>query len=160
MELSKMKKTIKIILVVLLFVASPMLMAEKAKWKSVNELLDVSLFEKTMEESTNMAVKVMKEVNPEMRNYEGIVRSFYNKYFSADIIRKDIFEMYSEIFTEKEIKDITAFYKTTTGKKSLEKIPEIMDRSMQIAQKRLLQHKDELEKLLEKAMLEKEQVVK
>ena len=67
---------------------------------------------------------------------------------SAESLRKDVVEMYSEMFTAKELKDITAFYKTKTGQKTLEKLPEIMQRSMQLTQTRVMQNMGELQEML------------
>lgn len=43
-------------------------------------------------------------------------------------------KMYADAFTEKELKDILAFYETPTGKKLLDQQPKLVDSSMNFAQ--------------------------
>ncbi len=83
-----------------------------------------------------------------MVRHEAILRKFYAKYMSAETLRKDVIDLYSENFTEKELKEITAFYNTKAGQKALEKLPEIMKGSMQIAQTRVMQNMSELQNMI------------
>ena len=46
----------------------------------------------------------------------------------------EVARLYAANFTEQELKDILAFYKTTAGKKLLEAQPKIIDSSMKFAQ--------------------------
>ncbi len=134
---------IKNILIFALFASPLMLTAGEAEQRAANELLDTARFEKVMDGSINAAVQMLKQMDPKMDNHEATVRKFYNEHI-AESFRKDVVDMYAEIFTEKELKDITAFHKTRTGQKALEMMPEIMQRSMQIAQTRLMQNMGEL----------------
>jgi hypothetical protein len=45
----------------------------------------------------------------------------------------EIAKMYAEAFTEQEMKDIVAFYRTPVGKKLLEQQPKLVDSSMNFA---------------------------
>jgi hypothetical protein len=45
----------------------------------------------------------------------------------------DIAKLYADAFSEQEMKDIVAFYKTPTGKKLLEQQPKLVDSSMNFA---------------------------
>ena len=47
-----------------------------------------------------------------------------------DQVIEDFIDIYVEIFTEKELKDILKFYKTKTGKKFVEVLPDITQKSM------------------------------
>lgn len=46
----------------------------------------------------------------------------------------EVAKFYAEDFTEQELKDIIAFYQSPTGKKLLERQPQIIDHSMKFAQ--------------------------
>lgn len=149
------KNLIKSILIAALFASPFMLTAGEPERKAANELLEASRFEKVMDDSINAAVQMVKQMDPKMSSHEATVRKFYKKYMSAESLRKEMIDLYAELFTEKELKEITAFYKTKTGQKALEKLPEIMQRSMQIAQTRVMQNMGELQR-----MLSEEQAVK
>ena len=136
---------------VLTMVAAPlMLVANEASKQAANELLEVIRFEKLMNDSINGAVQTIKQMDPNMVKHETEIRDFYQKYMGAESLRKDVVDLYAETFTENELKDIVAFYKTKTGQKTLEKIPEIMQRSMKIGQTRVMQNMGELKQLVDK----------
>lgn len=142
------KTLIKNVLFIALFTSPLSLTAGEAERQAVNELLDVTRFEKMMDDSINASIQMVNQMSPEMANHEAILRKFYKKYMSAESLRQDLVEMYSEIFSVSELKDITAFYKSKTGQKAMEKLPEIMQRSMQIAQKRVMENMGELQEML------------
>jgi hypothetical protein len=152
MEYTKMKNIYKKftnILTVVLCAAPLLLMAGDAEEKAANELLDVTKFEKLMDDSINASVDMIKKMDPRMESHESTLREFYKKHMSAATLRKDVVNMYVEIFTAKEINDMIAFYKTETGQKMLFKSPEIIQRSMQLAQTRVMENMGELQKMLE-----------
>jgi hypothetical protein len=49
-------------------------------------------------------------------------------------LTEEVARLYAANFTEQELKDILAFYKTTAGKKLLAEQPKIVDTSMKFAQ--------------------------
>ena len=49
-------------------------------------------------------------------------------------LTEEVARLYAANFTEQELKDILAFYKTTAGKKLLAEQPKIVDSSMKFAQ--------------------------
>jgi len=141
------KNMIKNILIIALFASPLMLSAGEAEQQAANELLDITRFEQVMDDSINATIQMLKQMDPE-NDHEATLRKFYKKYMSADVLRKDVVEMYSEMFSAKELKEIAAFYKTKTGQKALEKLPEIMKLSMQLAQTRVMQNMGELQEML------------
>jgi hypothetical protein len=49
----------------------------------------------------------------------------------AEYMEKVSLELYDKYFSESELKDMLAFYKTPTGKKTIEVMPKLMADSMQ-----------------------------
>jgi hypothetical protein len=49
-----------------------------------------------------------------------------NKHMGYENIRSDLAAMYAETFTEQELRQLTEFYKTPVGRKSINKMPELM----------------------------------
>jgi len=58
---------------------------------------------------------------------------------SWDKLKDDYVSMYAELFTDQELKDLIAFYKTPTGQNFVNKQPELVKRSMDVSQKLLSQ---------------------
>jgi len=56
----------------------------------------------------------------------------------VDEMMAEIVPLYARHFTVAEIREMTAYYKTPIGKKMLEKMPAIMNESMQITQKMIM----------------------
>lgn len=57
----------------------------------------------------------------------------YQKY-----IEMSVYPLYDKFFTVEELKDLTVFYKTPTGKKVIETMPMLYKESVEMAQKNLL----------------------
>ncbi len=57
--------------------------------------------------------------------------------FSWEKMKDQYITLYADTFTEAELKDIIAFYKTQSGQAFIKKQPELMKRSMELAQKRM-----------------------
>ena len=57
--------------------------------------------------------------------------------------------MYTQAYTEAELKELTAFYLTKTGQKSLAVTPELMAKGSMIGQQRVQQNLPELRRMIE-----------
>ena len=51
-----------------------------------------------------------------------------------DKIKNNYVDIYTKVYTEAELKELTKFYKTPVGQKFIEKMPEIMQESMTVSQ--------------------------
>lgn len=124
--------------------------AGEAEQKAANELLDASHFNKMMDDSINASIQMIVQADPSMASHEETLRKFYQKHMSGDRLRADMVKLYADVFTAKELNDITAFYKTSTGQKALQKLPEVMRGAMQLAQRHVMDNMEELQSMLEK----------
>ena len=52
-----------------------------------------------------------------------------------DYIEQSVYPIYDKAFTEKELADLVAFYKSDTGQKVLVAMPQLMAESMEVAQR-------------------------
>ena len=66
-----------------------------------------------------------------------------------DKIKPQMTDLYVSNFSENEINDMLAFYRSPTGKKFVEKMPVIMQKSMEIGQKQSRTMIPKLNRLLE-----------
>lgn len=53
-----------------------------------------------------------------------------------DEVRKDVAGIYADVFTQAELDEMTAFFKSAVGQKMLDKTPEVMQRAAQASQAR------------------------
>lgn len=81
-----------------------------------------------------------------------VMTTFLNKYCSWETLKPDMCKMYAREFTEAELKQLTAFYKTPLGIKLNQKQPVLMQTAMSIGQQSVVNHQDELQQLMQEAM--------
>ena len=67
---------------------------------------------------------------------------------SGESLREGFLEIYIETFTEKELKEMNAFYNTATGKKALKETPALMSKGAALGQKRVQENISELQGMI------------
>lgn len=93
--------------------------------------------------------------DPEVAPYEDVFRAWYEKYFAENDAESEMVKLYMETFSEKELREITAFYKTPAGRKAIASLPELMSEAAEVGMRRTEEHKAELIEMLEQARAER-----
>jgi hypothetical protein len=70
--------------------------------------------------------------------------NWLKKYMTWDAMVPELTKLYTSTFTDEELKQMAAFYGSPAGKKSLEKLPELMQRTAMIGASLAQPHSDEL----------------
>lgn len=81
-----------------------------------------------------------------------VMTTFLNKYCSWETLKPDMCTMYAREFSEAELKELTAFYKTPLGIKLNQKQPILMQTAMNIGQQSVINHQSELQQLMVEVM--------
>lgn len=100
--------------------------------KKVSELLSV------MGTRQNMVAVLDNMIDQYKSTYPNVPAEFWGKVVNdknIDSLIEKLTPLYTKYYTEKEIEDLTAFYKSPTGKKMVETMPDLMKESMAIGQK-------------------------
>ncbi|QJX45643.1 DUF2059 domain-containing protein [Hymenobacter taeanensis] len=116
--------------------------------KAAEELLAITGSEKNMTEMSSRMLDVQLEQRPEMKAVEPEMRAFLTKYMSWQSMKDDLVQLYAQEFTEKELKELNKFYQTPTGRKTIQKMPMLMQAGMEIGQRRVQEHLPELQKAI------------
>ena len=82
--------------------------------------------------------------NPGLTPYRDVMLQWLRKYMTWDAMLPELTQMYTAAFTEAELKQMAAFYGSPAGQKSLEKLPEMMQRTAMAGAKISQAHTDEL----------------
>ena len=69
-------------------------------------------------------------------------------------IKNDYIKLYTDAFTEQELRQLIQFYSTPLGHKVIEKMPVLMEQSMQLGQKKMMKIKPEIQALSEEMFQE------
>jgi uncharacterized protein len=102
--------------------------------------------------SVNTMLEVQLNSDPAMRPLETVMRSFLEKYMSWSAIGDQVIAVYAEAFTEQELADLTAFYRTPTGRKMSRLLPDLTRRGGEIGQRAVQEHLPELQEMVQEAI--------
>jgi hypothetical protein len=116
--------------------------------QAAEELLVAMGMERTLEDSINSTLSMQLQQMPQLAQYEDVMRAFLYKYMSWEYLKEHIVQLYAEEFTEAELREITAFYRTETGKKLIELTPVLMNKGMAIGQQAVEEHLPELQQMV------------
>ena len=110
--------------------------------------LEASEVETTLSSAISTSLDAQMTANPMLVPYRPAMEMFFAKYMSWDALEDDFIELYVAEFTEKELKQLTKFYKTPVGKKSVSKLPVLMQRGSEIGQKHVEDNMGELQRMI------------
>ena len=128
-----------------------------AKTDLAMQLMAVTNLDRTMQQ---MAVQVQAMMEKQFESYgscpasSAVVHEMSAKIgekvtgvLKSDAMKVDIASVYAEVFSEDELRETIAFYKSPLGRKLLERMPDLMQKSMQISQDRMREVMPEMQKL-------------
>jgi hypothetical protein len=96
--------------------------------------------------------------NPGLAPFRDVMVGWLKKYMTWQAMQPELVKLYAANFTEAELKEMTAFYKTPTGQKALQAMPEVMQRSAMLGAQLAQGHEEELKTAMaaRSAQLEKD----
>jgi uncharacterized protein len=115
-------------------------------------LLEVMDMRTLTEQSIETMLKVQLESAPQLRQFEGVMRTFFAKYLGWDAMSEAHARSYARVFTVQELNDLIAFYRTPTGQKLSRVSPELMREGAEEGQRVVQEHMGELQGMLAEAM--------
>jgi hypothetical protein len=120
--------------------------ADDASHRAAAEgLLNLMDMDKIMAQSVDQMVTVQVKQNPSIAPFEQQMKAFLNKYMSWASMKADMVKLYADEFTEPELKELTVFYQTPVGRKTVQKMPQLLAKGAEIGQKRIQDHLPELQ---------------
>lgn len=130
----------------------------QASEQSVKELLDVMRCEEQYNKTISMTLDAQGKamgLNAKPAVLQAM-KDFYSDNLNWKSFEADVIKLYAESFTEAEIKELTAFYKSKIGQKFLEKQPELQQKSMQIAMARFQPLIPKLQQKIKEVLMEEQ----
>jgi len=122
---------------------------EKSHRKAAENLLIVMEVDKSLPKLAEQVLEGQLQHNPQLAPQREVMQRFLHKYLHWDSVKEETITAYTHEFTEKEFKQLTAFYQTPVGKKASEKMTQLAFVSGQIGLKRAQEHQAELRQMLE-----------
>jgi hypothetical protein len=127
---------------------------------AAKKLLEEMNLEQVYKNAVNNSTANLIRANPKFKKIEDKIKAFYEKYIGWKSIKDDLAKLYAKYYTPQELKDITEFYKTKTGKKVLATMGRLSYEGQMITRKRLTPHIDELKKILDEVNNEEKKEAK
>jgi len=104
---------------------------------AVRELLEATHIREMLDKSSEAMLQSQLKQMPQLVPVADVIRDFYHEQMDWKVMEPELTQLYLEVFTEQELRDITAFYKTPLGQKMLAKMPQLMARSSELANARV-----------------------
>jgi hypothetical protein len=115
---------------------------------AVIELLELTRMQQKIDASVENVVALQLQQAPAMRAHEAKLRSFLEKYIGWAGMKDELIVMYQQAFTEAEINEMNAFYGSPTGRKMIQRLPQLIQERDRLAMERLQAHIGELQELI------------
>jgi hypothetical protein len=136
--------------------SAPLVFADAASHaKAAEDLLVAASMEEVFTRTIDQALDAQIAANPQLAELKPVMKAFFDKHMSWAALKPDMVKLYTESFTEEELKDITKFYQTPSGKKMALTTPDLMAKGAAIGQAKVQAHMPELQQMVEAAMAEK-----
>jgi len=94
--------------------------------------------------------------NSELAPYEDVFRAWIHKVFASNDFESELVRLYMNAFSEAELRELAAFYKTPVGRKAIATLPELMKQGAELGVRRGQERAADLEEMLVKAKQERE----
>ncbi|TMO56399.1 DUF2059 domain-containing protein [Pseudoalteromonas phenolica] len=141
-------KTIKITLLAVLLTCSFTSFANSEAEVEAAKLMKVMDMDKVMNDSMSNMVDIQIQQQPTLAPFKSVMMKFFQKHMSWESLEFEFIYIYSQAFTAQELKELTAFYETPTGKKTIEKMPQLMAQGAQIGAARVQENMPELQAMI------------
>lgn len=134
----------KVLLLSLLIFSSSLYAEQNTKQQKIDELINVMNLDSMVDSMYGQVEGMMKGMSDQM-GVKPSEQAIFDKYYGdmTTVLKTEMswakmqpmmVNVYDKHFSEQEIADMLAFYKTDTGQKILEKMPVVMQESMQMSQ--------------------------
>ena len=111
---------------------------------AAQELFKALKLQAGLSDTANAMIDSEISRNPGLTPYREIMVQWLKKYMTWDAMQPELTRMYTDTFTEAELKQMATFYASPAGQKSLEKLPEMMQRTAMAGARLSQEHSEEL----------------
>jgi hypothetical protein len=115
---------------------------------AAEEMLDSLDMQATLTTALDTTLKAQLSAQPSLRKVEPVMRAFLEKYMSYAALRPDFVKLYQSRYSELELRQMAAFYRSPLGKRVLAEMPALMQQGSQLGQERVREHMEELQMML------------
>jgi hypothetical protein len=142
-------KLLKSALLAAALVAGGPAMADEAARAEAARLLEVMKMQPAIDSMADAMLDAQVKQNPDLAPYREVMLTFFRKYMGYESLKPDLVEIYSAEFTASELREISAFYSTPTGRKIMERMPMLVRKGAEMGAAHVQAHLDELKEAIQ-----------
>jgi len=87
--------------------------------------------------------------NPQLQKIAPMIEAFFTKYMGWEAQRGDIAALYAKNYTTEELKELSKFYQSPLGQKTIQIMPQLAAASAKIGQSKMMEHMPEMKAMIE-----------
>lgn len=122
--------------------------------KAIEEFMLVLKMDKNTDSTIDQMLAMQVQANPQMAVFSDVMRDFLKKHLAFDVVKYDLIKIYRDVFTEAEMRELTAFYQTPIGIKAADKLPMLAAAAAQVEGQRVQANMGELQAAMAKRQAE------
>jgi hypothetical protein len=124
-------------------------LADTASHRQAAEALLITIkAEQDLQKSADRLMEHLLQQNPQLAPHHAAVKTFITEHMNWPTLREDMITLYVQAFTEDELQQLTKFYRTPTGQKAADKMPQLAHAGTQLGITRLQANKEELQRII------------
>lgn len=113
--------------------------------RAAEELLSLMDMKRMLKRTSDAMLESQMRQSPHLAPFEDLMREFMDTHLRWESMKGDYVRLYTDLFSERELRDLVAFYRTPLGRKLIETTPELTVRTADITHRHLQQHMPELQ---------------
>jgi hypothetical protein len=117
---------------------------------AARELVELTNLEHDMMAGATAMMDAMVLQSPQLEDYRDVILARAQSVMSWEVFGPKFVRMYAEAFTEQELRDLIAFYRTPTGKKALTLLPELLSQGAQMGAIEARSRQSELQQMIQR----------
>lgn len=122
--------------------------ADEDALKAAEELLNTLNMETLLSDSIDAVLTAQVQQEPQLRQHEQAMRTFLRKHMSYASLKPDFLRIYADAFTADELRQLSAFYRTPLGIKTVQLMPQLMQQGSELGMRRVQENLPELEAMI------------
>lgn len=115
---------------------------------AVLELMELTGVPERVPEVSAQVIALQLQNVPLLDQFRPVVEEWMRRYFSWEAVGSRYVDLYVSLFSEQEIQDMLAFYRTPTGRKAVRLMPVLMEKGGEIALEQFRDHQADLQAMI------------
>lgn len=113
------------------------------------ELVELLQLEQMNVSTRKLMIQSFLGQSPEVAQLRDIFEEFFDEYMSWDVLKPEYIRLYRESYTDDELRQLVAFYRTPVGQKTVAITPRLMEQGAEIGRRTIEPHLPELQRRIQ-----------